>query len=82
MKNTHQIELPDGRLITVQGGNAEAVANIVAHKTGGGSGMVHNETPLEMPAMNFTPPTKDTKRPAVVIRNGGETPLVMPALQF
>jgi len=76
---THKVELPDGRLITIEGGNAESVANVITQRMGN-TRLARNEEPLELPQMQF----ESRMQPAVVghLVSNDEEPLVMPAMTF
>lgn len=78
-RTTHKVELPDGRLLTIEGGNAQSVANLVTLKMGGKvEAIVQNEAPLAMPSMSFGEPKETTPTG----NSGTEEPLAMPAMQF
>lgn len=78
MKKSHTIELPDGRLVVVEGGDAESVANVIRQRIDC-SQILHNvEEALELPAMNF----KQSAATEPLASNGDEQPLQMPQMKF
>jgi len=76
---THKVELPDGRLITIEGGNAESVANVITQSIGN-TRLARNEEPLELPQMQFESRMQPVAAGHLV--NNGEEPLAMPAMTF
>lgn len=78
---THRVELQNGTLITIQGGDAQHVANFInnrlTHTHAVESAAECDEPAMEMPVLNFG---KEQER--VVAHEGDELPLVMPVLNF
>lgn len=75
--NTTKVELPDGRLLCIEGAEAPQVASLISNA------LVRNvpphgyvsESPLEVPALNFA--QAPAAAPAVVAA-GDEMPLALP----
>lgn len=90
--NTTRVQLPNGNLLCIEGGDAQQVASIITnHLTRNvptespkvlptlpfaTRERLEAETPMEMPVMNFG------VREQPVIETGGESPLVMPVMNF
>ena len=81
---TRNLQLPDGRLVTIEGGDAEVIAKFIANHYLG-IGLVTNtfetETPLELPSMAFS---NETQQPETRAHNAPvsneEIPLPLPTL--
>jgi len=74
--HTTRVELPDGRLLTIEGGNAESTARFLQNHYLGGQAN-NAEEPLEMPTMNFT-----KTEVAAAADHGEEVALGIPVLNF
>lgn len=78
--NTMKIELPDGRALRIEGGDAESTAKLIANHYIGQApvepiaGAV-GENPMDMPVMIFDERYKQTE-------SGGEEPLPTPVMNF
>jgi hypothetical protein len=91
--NTQRVELPDGRLVTIEGGNAETTARFISqHYLGAGGGEQRQEQeeepPLELPSMEaqLSRPSVygQTVYPSVTTNENedGEEPMTMPVMNF
>jgi hypothetical protein len=83
--NVQKVQLPDGTLLTIQGGDAANTAQIIANRLGGSrqepppSGS-HVEPPLVMPTLNFARRGDKAQHPAqpLVTSQAGEEPPLPP----
>lgn len=91
--NTQRVQLPDGTLVKIEGGDANSTAALVANYIGlpGSStrpnGIVRNIPPQEHhqpvlipPVMNFRNPEPTEKQPEP--RPGEQAPLLPPVMNF
>lgn len=86
--NTTRVELPDGRLLTIEGGNSHETANLILHHYLAAppvAGQAEEEA-LEMPSMSFNKPSTITAPQSApssfVVGNQEEEPLTMPTMDF
>jgi hypothetical protein len=90
MHHISKVTLPDGRLLKIEGGDAETTARLLANNYLGQGNIlpVENEAPLEVPRMKFEPKQSNGRRSDTPIRNtpvaneGDEAPLELPAMTF
>lgn len=82
--NIQRVQLPDGTLVRIEGGDAAETARIVANYVGGGGGPVTNvpascthEPPLPVPIWNFSK-AHQVEAPAITA-NAGEEPALPPS---
>ena len=91
IQNIQRLQLPDGRLVTIEGGDAENTAHLLATKYLGmassgappPSNPVSNwqEPPLVSPSLNFDQSRVEKDCP-LVSNFGQEEPLIPPQLTF
>lgn len=72
LPNATRVQLPDGTLLRLEGGDADDVAAILQQKLAQSSPTTNAEEALSVPALNFS----TAQTPA---QNEGETALVMPS---
>lgn len=78
---THRVELQNGTLVRIEGGDAQQVANFISNRLNGQQVLTTaagEETPMLMPTLNFA---KEAKQEAVV-NTSEELPLEIPVLKF
>ena len=80
--NIQRVQLPDGRLVRIEGGDAAETARIMANYVGGGPvtnvpASCTHEPPLPVPIWNFLKADK-AQAPAVTA-NAGEEPALPPS---
>jgi len=86
---TQKIQLPDGRLLTIEGGNAESTAKLIAnHYLGQGPAQAAEEEALPVPGLSHDQssdaprgqPAPAFNMPSHFVAN--EEPLALPVMNF
>jgi hypothetical protein len=95
--NTIKVELPDGRLIKLEGSNAQETARFLRNylgltgaedDDGFGNELVDNddEEPMPMPVMTFGEPPQTESRGSFLVHQSDndddEEPMLMPTMNF
>jgi hypothetical protein len=83
--NVQRVQLPDGSLIKIEGGDAAATARYIMNRLGIESGLVTNQAPppepLLPPVWNFLKNKTQDEEPEEVVENGIR-PLMIPKIDF
>jgi hypothetical protein len=83
--HVQRVQLPDGSLIKIEGGDAAYTAQYIINRLGLENGLVTNHAPppepLIPPVWNFSKEQAEKSEPEEVVENGVR-PLIIPKIDF